>query len=292
MFENQSTYRTPASCGELLQGVIEDSFALISCPVNLYNTVTIQIDTSGVIKCDSELQKSITATERTLAFFEKSNLGATVKVSNPIPKLKGLGSSTSDITSCIAATADAIGEPIEALQIASIATSIEPSDATMFEEMVLFGHRTGLLIDRLGDLPLLDILAIDFGGTVDTVEYNMVDRFSVWKQHEKETQNALIDIAEGIKTNNVALIGKGATANTFTAQKIKHNPDLDQVIELAQSINAAGISLAHSGTIISIILDPNQKQMTYALKQAKSKLRNWESINHFKTTRPGPIQIT
>ena len=67
---------------------------------------------------------------------------------------------------------------------------------------------------------------------------------------------------------------------------------MDQDIELAQSINAAGISLAHSGTIISIILDPNQKQMTYALKQAKSKLRNWESINHFKTTRPGPIQIT
>ena len=292
MFNGQSTYKTPASCGELLQGVIEDSFALISCPVNLYNNVTVQIDTSGVIKGDSKLQKSIKAIESTLIFFEKSHLGATVKVSNPIPKSKGLGSSTSDVTSCIAATANAIGESINAKQIASIATSIEPSDATMFEEMVLFAHRTGLLINRLGDLPLLDILAIDFGGTIDTVEYNMVDRFSMWKKHEQETQNALRDITEGIKTNDVALIGKGATANTYTAQKIKPNPNLDQVIELAQSINAAGISLAHSGTIISIILDPKQKQMTYTLKQAKSKLKSSENITHFKTTRPGPIQIT
>jgi Protein involved in propanediol utilization, and related proteins (includes coumermycin biosynthetic protein), possible kinase len=89
MFENQSTYRTPASCGELLQGVIEDSFALISCPVNLYNTVTIQIDTSGVIKCDSELQKSITATERTLAFLGRWNLGATSESQQPFSKSKG-----------------------------------------------------------------------------------------------------------------------------------------------------------------------------------------------------------
>jgi len=291
MLANQATYKTPASCGELLQGVIQDSLVLISCPVNIYNTVTVRLNDSGVIKCIPDLKKSRQAVINTLKFFGYHDIGAEITVSNPMPKSKGLGSSTSDVTSSIAATAKAIGEYITPDQIAALAVNIEPSDATMFHEMVLFAHRSGNIINTLGELPSIDILAVDFGGIIDTVEYNTVDRFAQWKKFEKETENALNHIKLGITNKNVSLIGKGATINTITSNKIDPNPNLEAMLTLGESLDARGVSMAHSGTIISLLFDPQQKTMTYALKQAKQKLEVYETITHFRSTQPGPIEI-
>lgn len=287
----KATFKTPASCGELLQGVINDSMVLVSCPVNLYNSVTVSINESGIIDCDPQLRKSKQAVEKTLHFLKLSGFGASIDVSNPISKSKGLGSSTSDVTSCIAATAQAVGKSISSPEIARIAADIEPSDATMFNEMVLFAHRSGYLINTLGKLPQMDVLAIDFGGTVDTVEYNSIDRFEAWKKHEKETAQALNAISQGIKTNDITLIGRGATINALTSHMIEPNANLDSVIDFSKVVNADGVSLAHSGTIISLLIDPTKKQMTYVLKQAQKQFYNSESITHFKSVQPGPIQI-
>lgn len=291
MINNQSIVKTPASCGELLQGVINEQFLLVPCPINFYSTVTVKIDDSTQIKCPSEYPKSKKAVCATLEYFSLDKVGAIISIKNPIPKSKGLGSSTADITSAIAATARATNNVINPEEIAKIAVSIEPSDATMFSEITAFAHQSGSIIETLGKLPTMEILAFDFGGLVDTIEYNKTDRFNQWKFFEHETIQAMDNIRNGIYNRSVNLIGKGATINAITSNKIVPNETLSQMIEFAAEIQSAGVSIAHSGTYISILLDPSEKRSTSVMKQAQSEFTDIKNINHFRTVSPGPIYI-
>ena len=99
------------------------------------------------------------------------------------------------------------------------------------------------------------------------------------------------NIRNGISNRSIKLIGKGATINAITSNKIAPNERLSQMIEFAAEIQSAGVSIAHSGTYISILLDPSEKRSTSVMTQAQSEFADIKNINHFRTVSPGPIYI-
>ena len=60
-------------------------------------------------------------------------------------------------------------------QISEIALDVEPSDGIMLPDIALFDHREGRIARILGAPPLMRILVLDFGGNVDTQEFNQVE---------------------------------------------------------------------------------------------------------------------
>ena len=173
-----ATVRAPGVCGELAQGVIEGIHFLVTCPVDFYSRVKVDIYSDGPgVEAPQDCDKTAAAVRRTLFHLKNAKVRAKLTINNPIPRGKGMASSSADLAAAIAATGLALGEEMSPYQIAQIALSIEPTDGIMIPGVALFDHRAGIIRESLGPPPPMEIVALDLGGTVDTVQFNMVDRF-------------------------------------------------------------------------------------------------------------------
>lgn len=276
--------KAPASCGELVQGTLNGESFHISCPINLYSQVRIVLNDKGKIIGPPDKWKTKEAIKRTLEFFGKEGLGANFRIDSKIPLGKGMASSTADIGAVSLATAKALTakspkftkaqktwrlgdflwrlgvkrKEISSQEIVKIALSIEPTDGTLFDGIVIFDHRNGTLFKFLGKAPDMEILVIDLGGKVDTLEFNKKDLAEINRQREGEVKEALKLVEEGIREENPRLIAQGATISAFSNQRILYKPALDRIWKISQEAGALGINVAHSGTVVGILAEPDR----------------------------------
>ena len=218
-------------------------------------------------------------------------MSAKLTINSPIPRSKGLGSSSADVTATIAAAALALGEELTPESIARIALSVEPSDGVMFPGIALLDHREGKIIQVLGPPPPMEIVAMDFGGTVDTVEFNAVDRRSQWKSIQAEVDEALELVKAGIREQDPGLIGRGSSISSRASQTVLFKPELPDVLEFAESVGAAGVNIGHSGTVIGILLDARQRTGKSVYRKAKEVFPHAETIHHFRLLGGGIRQL-
>jgi L-threonine kinase len=169
-----------------------------------------------------------------------------------------MASSTADILGAVAAAGLATGDTAAPEDMARIALSIEPSDGTMFPGVVLFDHREGRLLKPLGAPPPLDIVALDFGGRVDTVEFNQADRSTLLRSLEHHTAEAAALVEAGIRQGDVTLIGEGATLSALSHQAVLHKENLERVVAVSREAGAVGVCVAHSGTVVGVMVDPRK----------------------------------
>lgn len=252
----QATVRVPGTCGELVQGQINGSDFLITCPTNLYSYVSIRLNKEKKVDCPPDKWKARKAFEETLKFFKQPDYGGEVQIKSEIPIGKGMASSTADIVGVCLATANALGETISNKEIAKIALSIEPTDGIMFKGITLFDHREGNLIENLGFPPKMKILVIDLGGNVDTIHFNRINFDYVKIANQQEIEKALSLVKRGIQQGDISLIGEGATISALCNQKILFKPELEQIIEISSEMGAVGVNVAHSGTVMGILYRP------------------------------------
>jgi L-threonine kinase len=250
--------KAPGSCGELVQGTLNGESFHISCPIDLYSQVKVVLNGRGKIAGPPDRWKTKETIKKTLKFFGKKNLGVSFRINSKIPLGKGMASSTADIGAASLATALALGEKISLQEIAKIALSIEPTDGTLFNGIVIFDHRNGVLFKFLGKTPDMEILVIDLGGRVDTLEFNKKDLTRINQEREEKVGEALKLVEEGIREKNPGLIAKGATISAFNNQKILYKPVLDRIWEISQDAGALGINIAHSGTVVGILAEPSK----------------------------------
>lgn len=250
--------KAPGSCGELVQGTLNGESFHISCPINLYSQVKIVLNDRGKIIGPPDKWKTKEAIKRTLKFFSNENLGASFEIDSKLPLGKGMASSTADIGAASLATANALKKKIFPQEIAKIALSIEPTDGTLFNGIVIFDHRNGALFKFLGKAPDMEILIVDLGGRVDTLEFNKKDLTEINRQREGEIKEALALVEEGIKGKNPGLIARGTTISVFSNQKILYKPALDRIWKISQDAGALGINIAHSGTVVGVLAKPNR----------------------------------
>ncbi|MCK4648494.1 hypothetical protein KAT51_03120 [bacterium] len=250
--------KAPGSCGELVQGTLNGESFHISCPINLHSQVRVVLNGKGEIAKPFNKWKTKEAIKKTLKFFGKESLGANFKINSKIPLGKGMASSTADIGAASLAIAHALGEKIAPREIAKIALSIEPTDGTLFEGITIFDHRKGALFKFLGKAPDMEILVIDLGGKVDTLEFNKRELTQINRQREGEVKEALRLVEEGIRRKNPGLIARGATISAFSNQRILYKPAFDRIWKVSQDAGALGINVAHSGTVVGILAEPNR----------------------------------
>ena len=285
--------RAPGSCGELVQGIGPNGYFLVSCPVDFYSRVRVEVRQGIAGLAENQVHvpegsgKAGQAVSLTLESLGKTGLAVRVEISNPIPRGKGLGSSSADVVAAIAAAGLALGRELTPEQTACLAVQVEPTDGVMFPGIALFDHREGSVMERLGAPPPLEIVALDFGGEVDTLEFNRVDRRSLWESVAGETSEALELVRRGITQGDPALVGRGATISALAGQRVLPKNELSKVIELAEASGAAGVNVAHSGTIIGILLDARQKRGLSIFRKAKAAFPEAEAVHHFRVLSGG-----
>lgn len=269
----------PGTCGELAQGLLDGVLCMITCPVDLRSTATVELSPGeGGVAAPDDSPKAARAVRATLAYLGESGVDARLALDSPLPRGKGMASSTADVAAAIAATAAAAGRVLEPAQVAEIALAVEPSDGVMFSGILVFDHREGAVVRPLGDPPPMRVVVLDFGGTVDTLEFNLGAKDAALARQAPRMAEAASLIEAGIERGDINLIGRGATVSSRANQEILYNPHLDAVLDLSGEAGAVGVNVAHSGTVIGLLLPDCDRHAGEAASLARRRLSCLESV--------------
>lgn len=267
----KSTFRAPGTCGELVQGTINNTNFSITCPIDIFSYVTVELNNKDHISInDPKRSKVLQAVNSTMSQIIGKKQGALVTVNSQLPMAKGMASSTADITAACMATAHALNYKITYQEIAQIALSIEPTDGLFFPGIVAFDHVKGNYYKKIGNSIDIDIMIFDFGGTVDTISFNQRDDLKEKnKNNETQIKSAYELVKKGLKEKNPSLVGQGATMSSLLNQSILYKPKLEEILDLVTKLGALGINIAHSGTILGILLEKDNAN----IKELKIRLQ-------------------
>lgn len=287
----------PGTCGELVQGMTGGTHFLVTCPINQFSRVAVTLREGGVDGTEFQVNgvdhhpKTRRAVEAALeelcGHFAAGSVLAELAISSPIPAGKGMGSSSADITAAIGAVGLAAGHRFDPETIARIALSVEPSDGVMFPGVALFDHRCGSVAESLGSPPPMEVIVVDPGGVVDTVEFNRVDRVDLWQSIASRTDEALELVREGIRRCDPALVGRAATISAMAGRPAESEPWVERAAVFAEEEDAAGINVAHSGTVVGILLDARQRRSKPVYRRAVEAFADAESVRHFRVIGGG-----
>ena len=296
----------PGTCGELAQGMLNGILCMVTCPIDMYSTATVElspaattatptnpaatptspdiipasspvIPASAGIHGPTDSPKARRAVQATLDYLGATGMAARLWLDSSLPRGKGMASSTADVSAAIVATATAVGRELSPEQIAEIALGVEPSDGVMFPNVAVFDHRKGRIARSLGQPPPMRVLILDFGGGVDTLEFNRADRDDVLKSLSPEMAEAVSLIEDGISRGDPLRIGRGATLSAQANQQVLFNPHLGPVLELSRELGAVGVNVAHSGTVIGMLFRDDAALVGRAADIARQQLPGLES---------------
>ena len=270
-----ATVRVPGSCGELAQGMLHGNYFLVTCPIDMYSSAAVALTPgTGRVNGSPDAPKSRQAVTLTLAHFGRHDLDAHLSLSSPLPRGKGMASSTADVSAAVAATAAAMGveSDMPPTTVARIALQVEPSDGTMLPGIAMLDHKQGSIAKTIGSPPPMRVVVLDFGGDVDTLAFNGVNRDSALERLQPEFEEALRLVEQGIRGGSAEDVGAGATRSAITNQQLLYKPQLDAVLRLAEDVDAVGVNAAHSGTVLGLLFEDDNALAENAVSQA------WESL--------------
>jgi uncharacterized protein involved in propanediol utilization len=272
--------RSIAQHGELFQGQIEDETnrrrrCLLSLPCKaLYSEATFEPNATGVLTVQPEKkQKAKRAAELTIDYLNAPPQGGSIRIESNVPEAKGYGSSTADCVAAAMAAADALGCSLSQKELGQLVVRAEiASDNFMFHRAVLFAHREGVVLeDYAQDMPKLEVLGVDTAEEdhVKTLEYPPA-AYS-WRQIQSFRTLASA-LRRAIRLSDIHLLGRVATASAAINQLFLPKPTFKDIRRIAECVGALGVAVAHSGTVLSILLDPNDDRLENKIKQLHSSL--------------------
>lgn len=266
--------KSPGSCGELIQGRIEGKDFLVTCPINRFSYAVAH---SGIPASFADLPlKAREAVAKTCRFIGCEN-PLQIFLFSELNEGKGMASSSADISAVCMATALVSRRVLTMDELAEIALSIEPSDATFYPGIVQFDYLHGTILKPLGKLPGLHLCIFDEGGMLDTQTFNsrkdLVERRDA---HESEIRNAMSLLTEGIKESNPVKIGEATTISAFANQSIIYRKYLEHFHRDVMALGALGLVIAHSGTVCGVLTDSDRTNEMIEMATA-----NYKGLLHY-----------
>jgi uncharacterized protein involved in propanediol utilization len=257
----------PAHHGEVLQGMFYDEAgklrrALVTLPDPGRGTRAVFYPSEnhwGIVGTP-ELTKVRRAAIIALREFSRHPApakGGQIEITSDVPRGIGMGSSTSDVTATIRAVADYHGVTLSREEVGRLAVLAEcASDSIMIDDrVVLFAHREGVVVETLGHrLPPMVVVGCDTqpGTRVDTLGFQPAE----YDDREIGAFQVLrAGLRRALATEDVALLGRVATASARINQRFLPKPNLDVLLELGERHGACGVQVAHSGTVAGLIFD-------------------------------------
>jgi uncharacterized protein involved in propanediol utilization len=259
--------RAIAHHGEFLQGVFEGEDGrlhrgLVTLPlVGCQAVATFWPREEGRIRTrPAKRSKAARAAAMTIEHLGLAGTGGDLTIDSAIPVGHGYGSSTADVVATIRAVAAAASTRLRQSTICRLAVAAEgASDAIAYGgDALLFAHREGRILEHFGgDFPPLFVVGFrtDDSGPIDTL------RLPRARYNAEEIQ--LFRVMRGlayrsIREQDPRMLGRVATMSASICQRHLPKPRFETVLDIAQEYGACGVQVAHSGTLVGILLDANQ----------------------------------
>ncbi len=260
--------------GELLQGVLptERREFLVTLPITEGSTAefTAVRGFEGVRVSPPHKEKSRRLAEGLLRFYNLE-AGGELRIESELHEGKGFASSSADMVATARAIESAFGIHIPRHSLARIMSAIEPSDGVMYEGIVSFHQREGIVHGRLGTLPSLTIVALDEGGGAETTEL-CEDRGFHSAGRLDEYERLLQDLRRAVKQRHLPSVGDVATRSAILNQDVLPKEHLELFLDLRARYDALGVVATHSGTCLGLLLDPGLPRHPEVLPELVSEL--------------------
>ena len=253
--------------GEIIQGYFADDEAAaggrhglvtLPCPGLISEAWVQRTDRArGVVDELGGRAKAAAAGNATLEAFGATRIGLRLHVRSTIPIGHGFGSSSADVVATIRAVCDLLGVVIAPRELAELAVAAEvAADPLMFEEVVLFAQRAGVVIEELGRrLPPLRVLGFysaPHGPGVDTLAQPPI-RYPLQERGEFERLRERLAVA--VREGDAGGLGAVATASASISHRHLAVPQLDAFLEIAEAVGAVGLQVAHSGDVAGLLFE-------------------------------------
>ena len=282
-----------ATCGELVQGMLNERDFLINSPIDLYAKSSVILNDSGIVEVEprSGFSKVEKAVGLTLAICNFSECGAQVRMDSSIPRGKGLASSTAELVAAIKATADACGVTLPEEAITAILLAVDRStDAVHIDGVTMCNHLEGQVFARFGEPPPLGFLIVDTGGAVETNTFDREKARYVARRHQQELSYAVTLVQKGFRLGLPSLIAKGATISAQVNQEVLWKPQLDELLHGTRQVGALGVNCAHTGTVLGVMFDPRVTTTDVLIDKIKSLVGRSALMGQHKLIGGGSIQ--
>lgn len=246
--------KAPATCGELVQGAIDGQDWLVNCPIDLFASATVYASaTPGLYLSNPQQFHKIYDAVRLLAQACRLELHYRVTVASDIPRSKGMASSTADISAALAAICHSAHISLPADVFARLLAEVEPSDCIHFPGIAHVNHLTGELFALMPPPRDLQVLAVDCGGEVETLQFDRERARSIYKQHRTRIASALALLKRGLYAPNPLWVAAAATESAALSQLIHDKPQFHDLVAIAREVGALGVNCAHSGSILGVL---------------------------------------
>ncbi len=279
--------------GEFIQGSLNGGEQVVlSCPIESGSVVTVRgyraspTKITGTPAGCTKLHRAINsqlnswgAGDWVLEVDRRSNLEVG----------KGMGSSTADIVAAIRALANAFSVSAEPERIAALATAIEPTDAVMYPRLCLVERRTMRPIHRFAWWPDFTILLMIPRDTRAT----KWETGSRWIAEKDEVDDLVHGLVKAESSRDSAIWGEVATLSAARLQRFFKNPLFEWLESRYSNLGAVGIIIAHTGTVVGLLFDPEQTDPHEIAAHAERIRRHWKNaiqIAIHRVARTGMLQ--
>ena len=244
----------PASCGEFVQGILDKEEYLSSYAIDMFSIATLEEKK----EIDLGPKKSRKAIEKV---FEKFNIpleeskNISLNLKSDIPVGKGMASSTADIGATIKATLSILNKNLNDEEISFMASEIEPTDSIILYENSIFNPVNGTVKKYLSSFSNGRVIILEPKDILETKIIRSNPNYLNIKLENKSVINKSFNLLEeGLKNKDLRLIGEACTLSAIANENIHKKPYLNEIIEISQSMNAYGVNIAHSGTVVGILM--------------------------------------
>ncbi|RWP57658.1 hypothetical protein [Mesorhizobium sp.] len=180
--------------------------------------------------------------------------GGTLFLQSELPEGKGLASSSADLVATARSIACCFKYRVRTSLIEKLMAEIEPSDGVMYPGVVAYQQQSCGLLSFLGQMPPLAIVGIDEGGTVNTVDYDQ-RRGEISNSQKGQYHELLARARIAVPQGDTAALGRIATASALLHQERAPKEHLHSMLKASEKTGALGVIVAHSGTMIGILVD-------------------------------------
>ncbi|QGU94429.1 kinase [Clostridium bovifaecis] len=244
----------PGSFGEVLQGKVNNMDMLLSCPVNIYTTVKIFESKNPCKKLKWNKANRFLYNILKNWNHEKYYRNLDIHIKSEIPSSKGMASSTADLCAIYCSLLKMFNKDFNEEELVKECIKIEPTDSIIFREMTLFDYKKGLYKEKIGEYFSYNILVFEGKKGISTVEFNNKKLPDL-----KDVSDIYAILKEGAAEKNIEKLAYVSTESVMRNQHRLPYTWINNIEEIRKLTSGLGIIGAHSGNVLGIIYEDEEK---------------------------------
>lgn len=248
----------PASCGELFQCVVDGEERLLSYGIDKRSFVTLSSGQSDAAQPGGDKVR------QALALLPDYQ-GAGLTQLSAIPQGKGYSSSTADMVSALQAVSLYQQRSLSAEELTRLCARIEPTDSVAFADWTVINPLSGELVWQTDWQPELYVYILEPIETVPTLDLVRMKDCPLYPAEESSQLFPLFQ--QACLEGDLAKIGQLATFSTLLNDRRLPKPYLKDIISLARAYGCLGVNIAHSGTLVGLLLERERLQVLPILER-------------------------